>query len=127
MFQLASQLAAITGRRSYYFSAEQAPGELRLIANRLEIANPDRIRVLSTMAGGGDIDTDLLTADPPAAFIVDSVSALCGRDRHAAIVVAKRYKHLSTAFKAPSFLIAHMNRTATWPDCSPCSTRSTRS
>ena len=110
LLQIASSIAAITGRVFYYMSAEQAPGEIRLMANRLQLPNTDRIRVLSEMGGGAEIDEDLLKEEPPAGMAVDSISALCGKDTHAALAIAKKYKLYSSKHKAPSFLIAHMTK-----------------
>ncbi len=110
LLQIASSIAAITGRVFYYMSAEQSPGEIKLMANRLRLPNMNRIRVLSEMGGGAEIDEALFKDDPPAGMAVDSISALCGPDKHAALSIAKRYKLYSSKHKAPSFLIAHMTK-----------------
>jgi DNA repair protein RadA/Sms len=111
LLQVASRLATVTGHRAYFISSEQAPGEIRLTANRLGLSNLDRFRVLSAIGGGGaDVDEDLLREDPPSCFILDSVSAMCGKDRGATVTVAKAYKKLATLFNAPAFLISHMSK-----------------
>jgi predicted ATP-dependent serine protease len=110
MLQLASRFAELSGKRSYFLSAEQSPGEIRLTADRLQIGNLDRFRVLSALGGGADVDPELLKQDPPACFVVDSISALCGKDKLAAVAIAKTFKKLSSVHKAPSFLIAHMTK-----------------
>ena len=111
LLQLASSIAALTGKKAYYLSAEQAPGEIRLSANRIGIPNIERFLVLSSMGGGVDIDDELLKEHPPALFIVDSISALCGKDTFAAWQIAKKYKLLSVRCAAPAFLVSHVNKT----------------
>lgn len=110
LIQILSKLATLTGRRSYMISAEQAPGDIKITAERLQICNIDRFRVLSEFGAGADVDEELLKDDPPAAFLVDSVSALVGKDTHAAIMIARTYKKLAIKWKAPAFLICHMTK-----------------
>lgn len=111
LLQVSSNIAKQTGRRSYLISAEQAPGDIKLTVERLKI-DPSLFRVLSEFGGGtgADVDESLLKEDLPAAFVIDSVSAMCGKDTHAAIAIARRYKVLADKFKAPAFLICHMTK-----------------
>jgi len=110
LLQLSSIFADRTGKTSYYLSAEQAPGEIRLTAERLEIQNKDRIRVVKEFGHGGDVEEELIKEDPPGMFVVDSISALCGKDKDAALAIAKRYKSYAAKHKAPAFLICHMTK-----------------
>lgn len=110
LLQILSKLIELTGKRGYYLSAEQAAGDLRITVDRLGLPNIERFRVLTEFGVGAEIDEALLKEDPPAAMIVDSVSALCGKDVHAAIAIAKRYKKLAVLHKAPAFLICHMTK-----------------
>lgn len=110
LLQIASAMAEVTGKRAYFFSAEMAPAEMKAMAQRLNIPNLDRFRVMMTMGGGVEIDATLLKEDPPACFILDSISALCGRDIAAQWVVCKLFKKLSMGHKAPSLLVCHINK-----------------
>jgi hypothetical protein len=110
LIQILSRLATLTGRRGYLISAEQSPGDIKITTQRLQIPNIDRFRVLSEFGAGADIDEELLKEDPPAGIVVDSVSALVGKDTHAAIVIARKYKLLAVKYKAPAFLICHMTK-----------------
>ncbi len=110
LLQLSSIIAQITGRRSYYLSAEQVPGELRITADRLKITNIERLRVLAEFGSGAEIEEELLKDDPPGMMILDSISSLCGKDVHAAISICKRYKGYAAKYKAPAFLISHMTK-----------------
>jgi predicted ATP-dependent serine protease len=112
LLQLASIFADLSGNRAYFMSAEQAPGEIRMTAERLRIQNLDRFRVMSEFGAGADIDKALLKKDPPSCLIVDSVSAMCGKDVHAAVSVSRNMKKLGVEFKVPAFLICHMNKQA---------------
>jgi predicted ATP-dependent serine protease len=109
---MSSAIAKLTGRFAYYLSAEQSPGEIRLTADRLQIPNLDRFVVLQSSSGGGaEVDSELLQAMPPALFVVDSLSALHGKDTHGQVLTCKRYKQLAVATKAPAILILHMTKT----------------
>ena len=110
LLQMASAVATITGRPSYFMSAEQAPGELRLMATRLQIPNIDRILVLAGIGGGAELDDDLLRDHPPGMIVVDSISALVGKDKYAALNIAKRYKGYATRCSAPAFLVCHITK-----------------
>ena len=110
LLQMASQLAARQEKSAYFLSAEQAPGEIKLTADRLQLPNLERFRVMKEFGAGADIDADLLKKDPPAMLVVDSVSALCGKDAHAAVIVSRNMKKLAVTYKCPAFLICHMNK-----------------
>ena len=108
--QIASLFALQSGKSAYFLSAEQAPGEIRMTAERLQIPNLAQFRVMKAFGGGADIDKALLKKDPPSCFIWDSVSTLCGRDTHAAVVVSRNAKRLAVEHKCPALLISHMNK-----------------
>ena len=112
LIQILFRLIGLTGKRGYYLSAEQAAGDLRITVDRLGFQPPDTdlFYVLTEFGAGAEIDEKELKEHPPAGMIVDSVSALCGKDVHAAIAIAKRYKKLSVLHKAPAFLICHMTK-----------------
>jgi hypothetical protein len=110
LLQMASQIAEQTGRRAYYLSAEQAPGEIKMTVERFGLPNLDRIRVMSEIGAGAEIDEAVFKEDPPSIMILDSISALVGKDAHAGIVIAKRYKKYAIKYGAPAFLICHMTK-----------------
>lgn len=107
--QIVALMASMSGKRAYYLSAEQSPGEIKNFTDRLQL-DPKLFRVLSAMGGGAEIDAGLLKDDPPACFVVDSVSALCGKDFAAQLVVVKSFKKLAVKYSAPAFLISHVNK-----------------
>jgi hypothetical protein len=111
LLQVSAKIADVTGKRAYLISAEQAPGDIKLTVERLKL-DASKFRVLSEYGGGGgaDVDEDLIKDDPPASFVIDSVSAMCGKDVHAAIMIARRYKVLANKYNAPAFLICHMTK-----------------
>lgn len=110
LLQIASQVAAVTGKTSYYFSAEQAPGELKMTVDRLQLEHVNHIRVIREFGIGAEIDEGLLKEDPPGLFVLDSVSALCGQDKQAGLEVTKRYKKVSAKWGAPTILICQMTK-----------------
>lgn len=110
LLQVLSKIGEITGKSPYYLSAEQAPEEIKATAERFGIPNIAAFRVLTEIGPGADIDENLLKEDAPCAIVLDSVSALCGKDMHAAVVIARRFKKIAIKFKCPVFLIAHMTK-----------------
>lgn len=111
LLQLSIRLAEMTGKPTYYISAEQDKGELMLTLRRLELPlEKGQLRLLKKFGAGGSIDEHTLNRTPPGMIILDSVSALCGNDKHAQIAVAKRYKGYAVKYNAPTFLIAHMTK-----------------
>lgn len=111
LLQLSILFAQITKKPTYYISAEQDKGELKMTLNRFGM-NLERgqLRVLNKMGAGGEIDITVFKKVPPGMIILDSVSALCGKDKELQIAVCKRYKQYAVEHKAPVFLIAHMTK-----------------
>jgi len=66
--------------------------------------------MLKKFGAGGEIDETTFKTTPPGMLILDSVSALCGKDKEAALAVCKRYKQYAVKYSAPVFLIAHMTK-----------------
>jgi hypothetical protein len=110
LLQVASLVASIQNKTSYYFSAEQAPGELKMTTDRLGLSHAHRIRVIREFGVGAEIDDALLKEDPPGFFVLDSISALCGQDKQAALEVTKRYKKVAVKYNAPAILICQMTK-----------------
>lgn len=111
LLQLSISIAQLTKRPTYYISAEQDKGELKMTLQRINLPlERGQLRVLKKMGAGGTIDEGVMDRTPPGMIILDSVSALCGNDKHTQIAVAKRYKQYAVKYKAPTFLIAHMTK-----------------
>ena len=110
--QMSSLFAKVSGRYAYFLSAEQAPGEIRLAAERILIDNLAAFRVMREFGAGADIDRALLKKHPPCSITLDSISGLCGRDNNAAVIVVRNMKRMAVEFKVPVFIICHMNKQA---------------
>ena len=111
LFQIAFAMAQVTGKPSYYISAEQDKGEIKMTLDRLGLdLKPGMIRLLKTMGSGGSIDQDVLKKNPPGMFILDSLTALCGKDLKAQVDVGREYKKLAVTWKAPTFMISHITK-----------------
>ena len=111
LFQIAFAMAQVTGKPSYYISAEQDKGEIKMTLDRLGLdLKPGMIRLLKTMGSGGSIDQDVLKKNPPGMFILDSLTALCGKDLRAQVDVGREYKKLAVTWKAPTFMISHITK-----------------
>ena len=110
LIQLVSIFARLSGKSAYFLSGEQSPGEVRLTAERLQIPNLSQFRVMKEFGAGADIDNALLKKDPPSCVVYDSVSAICGRDTHAAVILSRNAKKTAVKWQVPVFLISHMNK-----------------
>jgi hypothetical protein len=111
LFQIAFAMAQVTGKPSYYISAEQDKGEIKMTLDRLGLdLKPGMIRLLKAMGSGGSIDQDVLKKTPPGMFILDSLTALCGKDLKAQVDVGREYKKLAVTWKAPTFMISHITK-----------------
>ena len=111
LLQVGAVVARVTGRPTYFISAEQDKGELKMTIDRLQLPlERGMLRVLKKMGAGGSIDEEIFKTAPPGMLILDSVTALCGKDKDAQVAVGRLYKQYSVKYKAPSFLISHMTK-----------------
>ena len=108
--QHAPKFIELTGKWAYLLSAEQSAGEIKAANKRLGLAHMDRLLVLKEFGAGGELDEDMLVKQPPAIIIVDSISAMCGKDKEAAVALAKVFKKIAVKHKCAVILIAHMNK-----------------
>lgn len=110
LIQQLSRLAALTGKKGFLLSSEQAGSEIKVALDRLQIPNPEMILGLREFGSGHEIDETLLEKYPPCAIVLDSLTASCGRDRDKAVVVGRTFKRLAVKYKCIVFLIAHMTK-----------------
>lgn len=111
LLQLAVIFYHLTQKPSYYISAEQHKGALKMTIDRMELPlERGMLRMLDTQSGGGSIDEAVLRATPPGMIILDSVSALCGNNKHEQVAVCKQYIKYGVNHKCKVFLIAHMTK-----------------
>ena len=111
LLQVGAVVARVTKRPTYFISAEQDKGELKMTIDRLQLPiERGMLRVLKKMGAGGAIDEEIFKKEPPGMFILDSVTALCGKDKDAQVAVGRLYKQYSIKYRAPSFLISHMTK-----------------
>jgi hypothetical protein len=102
----------ITGKSTYYISTEQTKEEWKTYLDRMNLPiERGTFKVLNTMGAGCQIDEEVFKKDPPGLLILDSVTAACGKDRAAQVVVCDNYKkNYSAKYKCPSLIISHINK-----------------
>jgi hypothetical protein len=102
----------ITGKSTYYISTEQTKEEWKTYLDRMNLPiERGTFKVLNTMGAGCQIDEEVFKKDPPGLLILDSVTAACGKDRVAQVVVCDNYKkNYSAKYKCPSLIISHINK-----------------
>ena len=111
LLQIGCKVAEVTGKPTYLISAEQDKGEIKMTIDRLKLPiKPGMFRLLKAMGSGGSIDEDVLKKCPPGMFILDSLTALCGKDLRAQVDVGREYKRLAVKWHAPAFIICHITK-----------------
>jgi hypothetical protein len=112
LIQIGFWMAKVTGKTTYFISAEQEKSEWKMYVDRLNLPiERGMFRVLKAVGAGGAIDETAFKAFPPCMIILDSVTALCGKDKDLQVVVADTYKKKYAAvYKAPTFLISHITK-----------------
>ena len=107
--QLGAPLADLRGRPVLLANVEQPGGEVCLAIDRLKLAAPGRFRLFRDFARARGIQGEEC-GRAPAACIVDSISALVGRNAHAAVDVAKRCKAYAARHLVPVILVSHVTK-----------------
>lgn len=112
LLQLSVVFAHLTGKPSYYVSAEQEKTELKLTLDRLELPlEPGQLRVLKQFGSGGDIAKEVFAKQPPGMIVLDSITALCGlKDRDRQLETAKLYKKYAVEYRALVFIVSQMQK-----------------
>ena len=105
--QVCAALADLRGRGVLLANVEQVASEVRLAVDRMGLARPGRLRMFRDFAKTRGINGDEFQG-LPAAIAIDSISALVGRDGHAAVEVAKRAKAYAARHLVPVILVCHV-------------------
>ena len=102
----------VTGKSTYYISTEQTKEEWKTYLDRMNLPiERGTFKVLNAMGSGCQVDEEIFKKDPPGLLILDSVTAACGKDRAAQVVVCDNYKkNYSAKYKCPSLIISHINK-----------------
>lgn len=110
LLDLAGILAKQTGKESLYIAAEQDLGEIKIYADRLNIMNMQRIRMLPAMSGEVESVPDILKSRKPGAIILDSLQGFVGEDDAKSVELCKIMKNFAVELKAPAIIISHVTK-----------------
>jgi hypothetical protein len=105
--QLSAAVAELRGRGVLYLNVEQSGAEVRLTIQRLGLAKRGSFHLFANFARARGIRGDEFNG-PPAAIVIDSLTALAGRDPHAAVEIAKRCKRYAARYSVPALLVCHV-------------------
>ena len=97
-------------KEALYIANEQDPVELKTTAERLELHNKGRIRIVKAMGGIADDLGDLILRFEPCIIILDSVTKWVGEDLELAVQVAYRMKDYTVRLGAPSIIINQVTK-----------------
>ncbi len=112
MLQLAPIFSGLTGKASYYISAEQDKTAIKRAVDRMELPIKEgQLLVLRKFGSGGEIAEDVFTKTPPGMIILDSLTALCGlKNKNLQLEVCKTYKKYAEKYRALVFIICQMQK-----------------
>jgi DNA repair protein RadA/Sms len=109
LLQLAGIFAKQTGRETGFITAEMAPEEIKLYAERLKTDMTNRIRIIPAMTGTVSVG-DVLHRYQFGAVILDSLQGLVGDDPEASMSVCAICKEHAMRMKAPMMIVSHINK-----------------
>lgn len=109
LLPLLSRFAEQTKKEVGFIAAEQAPEEVKLYADRLQIEGMDRIRIIPAMTGGVSVG-DVLHRYDFGAVVLDSLQGLVGDDDEACVTVCGICKEHAMRLKAPMVIVSHVNK-----------------
>jgi DNA repair protein RadA/Sms len=108
--QLCDFLSGKYNKESLYIANEQDAAELKTTAERLNLKNKHRIRIVKAMGGvSHDIGT-LLLHYSPCATVLDSVTKWSGEDMNLAVIICQRLKDYTVRLNAPTFVVNQVNK-----------------
>jgi DNA repair protein RadA/Sms len=107
--QLAGMFAEQTGRETGFIAAEQALEEVKLYADRLNVGNMNKIRMVPAMTGTVSIGS-VLAKYNFGAVILDSLQGLVGDDESACVSVCNICKEHAMRLQAPVMIVSHINK-----------------
>lgn len=112
--QVSEVIAEKTGRETFYIGAEESGDQIDDRAERLALMARDdsdkapKIRVCPLVGNEVQDVASLLDQYKPSAVIFDSISE--DEDIDGAVTIAKNLKTFAVKYKAPVFLIGHINK-----------------
>jgi DNA repair protein RadA/Sms len=109
LLQLAALFAKQTKRETGLITAEMAPEEIKLYADRLKVPDTNRIRIIPAMTGTVSVG-DVLHRYQFGAVILDSLQGLVGDDSDASMSVCGICKEHAMRMKAPMMIVSHINK-----------------
>jgi DNA repair protein RadA/Sms len=99
------ELASPQGKEVLYIANEQEPAEILDVADRIQIKNLHRIRIVKAMGGLKQDLGELMLSYKPCLIILDSLTNLAGDNLELAVTYAKRLKPYTVELKAPSLIV----------------------
>ena len=108
--QLSDIFAAKYGKEVLYIANEQDATELKTTAERLNLAQKNRIRIVKAMGGVSHDIGALLLHYAPCATVLDSVTKWSGEDANLAVIICQRLKDYTVRLNAPTFVVNQVTK-----------------
>jgi predicted ATP-dependent serine protease len=96
-------------REGMCLASEERLEDIKARADRLQIKNQHKIRMVSCMGGGVDVNYKLMTYKPKIVFI-DSLAGIAGDSDEQAITICHVCKQYATLLNAPVILNHHVTK-----------------
>jgi DNA repair protein RadA/Sms len=97
-------------REALYIANEQAAEEIAETAERLQLENRDKIRIVKAMGGVTHDIGDLLIHYKPCFTILDSITKWAGEDMSLAVVIAQRIKDYAVKLECPCIIVNQVTK-----------------
>jgi DNA repair protein RadA/Sms len=98
------------GKEALYIANEQAAEEIGETAERLRLANRDKIRIVKAMGGVTHDIGDLLIHYKPCFLVLDSITKWAGEDMSLAVVIAQRIKDYAVKLECPCIVVNQVTK-----------------
>lgn len=102
-------LEGLPVREAIYVAAEECLPEIRLRADRLEVANQDRIRMIAAMKGADNLG-EIFVARNPCAIVLDSLQGLAANVPTVQLQLCEIAKEYAASLECPVILISRVNK-----------------
>lgn len=109
LLQLSNAVAKKTNKEAIYIAAEEALEEVKQRADRLNLSELYRIRMVPAM-NGANVAKVLQRHNEPSIVIIDSLQGLVGDEPELQLEVCKIGKLYAVQLRAPVIIISHVTK-----------------
>lgn len=110
LLQLAGIIAGIEQGETMYVAAEQSLPELKMTAQRIQVENMNKVRMIPAMGHANENIGSLFYKYKPKLVIIDSLQGLIGDDMPLSLKMCELCKQHAVALGCPFIIISQVNK-----------------